>query len=326
MSWTVDEKLRFIRRVFGSIDISRDGINVAVKCPSCAQTGSLKKKLVLRIDTDQYHCWVCGTKGRSYVSLLRKHHSSFVDEYQKKFAKATVSSRLSFDNTNDVEVEKIKIPKNFSLLGNLIADKDPDVRAVISYITSRGLTIKDAWRYKMGTCRRGKFRRRVIIPSFDCSGELNYYVARAIDKDATRRYINSSVPKSEVIFNELTLKWNEEMTLVEGPFDLVKCDRNATCLLGSNLSSKMALFKKIVKNQTPIILALDPDAIKKSHEIAKMLSSYGVDVKMMNVPNGRDVGDMSHSEFLTRKDSARLWNSSDRLYHMIGEIRSGSVI
>ena len=41
------------------------------------------------------------------------------------------------------------------------------------------------------------------------------------------------------------------MTLVEGPFDMVKCDDNATCLLGSHLPVNSLLFQKLIQNKTP---------------------------------------------------------------------------
>ena len=70
--------------------------------------------------------------------------------------------------------------------------------------------------------------------------------------------------KKQIIFNELNIKWDEELTIVEGPFDLTKSNFNTTCLLGSSLNESYELFKKIVKNKTPVLLGLDPDAMTKN--------------------------------------------------------------
>jgi len=268
---------------------------------------------------------VCGLKGRSLTSLYKKYAPSRLDDIKKLTGKA---ARLFSDDVEEVEVEaKIKIPAGFKLLGPMIGKaRDPDIRAALAYCKTRGLGARDLWHYRMGTCTTGRFRRRVIIPSFDEEGSLNYYSGRSIDESNGMKYINASVPKVSVVFNDINIDWSKELALVEGPFDLVKCDVNSTCLLGSHLSIDSLLFKKIVVNQTPTVVALDPDAQKKSHEIAKMLSSYGISVRMAAIPENKDVGDMSLKEFSAIRSSAQNWFVEDRLYNLISSIRSGTVI
>ena len=165
------------------------------------------------------------------------------------------------------------------------------------------------------------------MPSFDIAGDLNYYVARKIDNDtSSMKYINAKIPKRDVIFNEMRISWKEELTIVEGPLDLVKCDDNATCLLGSEIREGYALFNQIVKNQTPVILALDSDAIEKTHKFAKLLTSYGVSVRIFDTGDFDDVGDMSKDDFLSAKLEATPWTEESRLFYMIDKIKSGSII
>jgi hypothetical protein len=71
-------------------------------------------------------------------------------------------------------------------------------------------------------------------------------------------------------------------------------------------------------------LALDPDAKKKSHKIAKLLSSYDVNVRMIYLGGIEDVGDMTREQFVIAKREATRWNPDDRLMDLIGSIRSGS--
>ena len=164
------------------------------------------------------------------------------------------------------------------------------------------------------------------MPSFDDVGDLNYFVARTIDDDENKmKYINAKVPKKGVIFNDINLNWNKELTLVEGPFDLTKCDSNSTCLLGSHFSEDYSLFQKIIKNRTDILLAMDADMTMKAQEYAKKLSSYGVNVRILALGPYSDVGEMTKQEFLLAKDRAKRWTSKDRLYHLIGSIKSGSL-
>ena len=128
-------------------------------------------------------------------------------------------------------VVPVVVPKDFRLLATSLGSKDPDIKDTIRYVRSRGLTNRDLWYFKFGTCATGRYRRRVIMPSFDEVGDINYFVARTIDQDDKKmKYINAKVSKKNVIFNEINIDWDRELTLVEGPFDLTKCDSNSTSL------------------------------------------------------------------------------------------------
>ena len=123
----------------------------------------------------------------------------------------------------------------------------------------------------------------------------------------------------------MRIDWNSELVIVEGVFDMIRCDFNTTCLLGSSLREEHVLFQKIVKNQTPVILALDADMQHKSFKIAKKLASYGVQVKMLNLGDYSDIGSMS-SEIVRQKcKSAPIYSRERRLHHLIGTISSGSL-
>ena len=316
-------RLAFLRHALGPCDRSPDGLNYAFKCPSCGNKGSDKKKLIVHIGSGNYHCWVCEVKGRSPGNLIRQHRLSMFEECQKVF---NGNYRHQIRTVaNDVE-EKLSLPTDYIPLAGISTHIDPDVMAVIRYARFRGLNDRDFWYFKLGTCTKGKYRRRLIVPSFNDEGYLNYYVTRVIDVDVKRKYLNAKVAKNDIIFNEINIDWNQEIALVEGPFDLMKCDDNATCILGSNINERQALFKKIVKNQTPVLLALDPDAIKKTHNYAKLLSEFGIHVRVLDIAGYEDVGSMCRDEFIKRKMSAVVWKNSDRLYHVIRGIKSGSVI
>ncbi len=317
------EKIDFIQKVFGKCVVSSDGINVAVACPSCGSQSKSKKKLSIRIDTDVTHCWICGLKSRSLAPIIKKYFSrAHLEEYYSKFRK---DSLISTSDDSEEEVQ-ITLPKGFVLLGASQKSLDPDIRAVIRYVTRRGLSYRDMWYYRLGTCTSGKFRRRVIIPSFDFEGRLNYYVGRAIDRDETRRYVNARVPRSTIVFNEINIDWSLPLTLVEGPFDLMKCDDNTVPLLGSSLPRDSSLFNRIISNKTPVILALDSDMSKKTQKIASDLSEYDVKVKILDTSNHEDVGAMTNLEFLKLKREARAWKREDKLLDLIGGIMLSSSV
>jgi len=318
------EKIQFLVKAFGTSIIGSDKKNVAVSCPACSGNNKNKKKLAIRVDNDHYQCWVCGIKGRNLVSLLRKYAPGCLDEYREKY----LDKRYRKAVTDTVAVEEpLSLPKGFVLLADCNNVVDPDVKDVKKYALSRGMSITDMWRFGVGTCKTGRFRRRLLIPSFNAGGDLNYYVGRKIDDDTTSmKYINAKTPKKNVIFNELRIRWDKTLTIVEGPLDLVKCDDNATCLLGSEIREGYELFNSIIKNQTPIILALDHDAIEKTHKFAKNLTSYGVSVRILETGDFDDVGAMTKKDFIKAKESSRPWTQESRLFHMISKIKSGSII
>ena len=317
------EKIQFIVKAFGTAIIGSDRQNVAVSCPACSGKSNNKKKLAIRVDNDHYQCWVCGIKGRNLLRLLKKYSPSHLQEYTEKY----LDKKYRKVKTEIVEEQKLVLPKGFVLLADADNIIDPDIKDVKKYAKHRGISKADLWKFGIGTCKTGRFRRRMIIPSFDADGELNYYVARKIDDEtSSMKYLNAKVPKKNVIFNELRINWKETLTIVEGPLDLIKCDDNATCLLGSEIREGYEIFNLIVKNQTPIILALDPDAIEKTHKFARSLASYGIDVKILDVGNFEDVGAMKKTEFLEAKKRAKRWTQESQLFHMISKIKSGSIV
>ena len=322
---SLEKKLSLLRRAFGDPTVSRDGKEALFFCPQCKKSGKKKKKLSIRVEDGVYHCWVCELKGKNLSYLFGQYCPNLQESLRDIGYSTGNNGRLETESVSDVKPE-VLVPTGFVLLGANTSTMDPDVKDCVKYCYSRGLTLADLWYFKLGTCASGRLRRRVIFPSFDADGKINYYTARAIDPVDKMKYVNSRVPKSDVIFNEINIDWTRSLTLVEGPFDLTKSPDNSTCLLGSSISKDSALFKQVVRHETPVILALDYDARKKSHTIAKLLTAYGVDVKTVEVPSDRDLGDMTKTECESLVKSAASWSSSDRLKHLISNIRSGSII
>ena len=293
---SVSDSIAFYESVFGRGRISANGINFDVRCPICAPSDPSKKKLSIRTDTSANHCWVCGFKSRSIAPLIRKYGTqSQFSVFKELFGISDVASQLV---TGDVSVEqKVELPKDFQLL-TLAPENDPDVKAAWRYVFNRGLSEKDAWYFKFGISSEPKWKRRIIMPSFDFEGKLNYFTARAIDRDKKPKYDNPHVDHREVVFNEININWSQRLTLVEGPFDLTKCPDNSTALLGSDFSEQHELFNKILVHGTKVALALDGDMWStKTPKITKKLQEYDVDVVVVDVRPWGDPGSMSKSEF-----------------------------
>ena len=309
------DKIAFLRRVFGSLSLASDGVNVAVMCPnpSCNSRKKGMRKLSIQIQTDQAHCWVCGLKTRnSLVPILRKVGTrADVQEYARRFAPK--NTKLFGIDEEIPESEQVRIAGNFQLLGMHLASRDPDIKRVLNYMRRRGYTETNLWRFRAGISDNPRFEGRVIIPSFDAEGFLNTYAARAVSKYKKPNYLIPEAERTGIIFNELDVNWKSELTLVEGPLDLMKCSGNATCLQGSTLTEDHLLFWRIVDAKTPIVLALDADAQKKASDIANLLASYDIAVRILSLGSFPDVGEMSQRDFVKARDAAKPFSSSEHL-------------
>ena len=321
---SLSERLSLLQKAFGKCVLSRDSTNVAIRCvnPECgSRSDTSKLKLVIKLNNELYHCWVCGIKGRSVLPLFQKYAPAHVGRAKDIFSKTSLKAVQVDDTPQEVE-----LPNGFLLLAKNLHSKDPDVRAIFRYLSSRGITEKELWRFKLGTSKSGNCRRRVIFPSLDIEGKINYWVARAIDEDRKPKYLNSKTAKKLVVFSEADLDFKKQLTIVEGPFDLVRCNDNTTCILGSSLSKSHTLFQECARNLTPILLALDADMQQKTQKIASLLYSAGCDVKILPLGRYSDVGEMTKEQFLAQKELAYVWNPIDSLHQKISAIKSGSII
>ena len=122
-----------------------------------------------------------------------------------------------------------------------------------------------------------------------------------------------------IVFNELYVDFEEEVTIVEGVFDAIKA-HNAVPILGSTIRETSKLFRKIVNNDTPVLLALDPDAKKKSEYIKSLFLKYGIEVREVEYQDERDIGDMSKDEVSLLSQKAKFVKSYDSLINAISAI------
>tara|TARA_Y100000034_G_C6822491_1_gene370559 strand:+ start:127 stop:1098 length:972 start_codon:yes stop_codon:yes gene_type:complete len=320
---TTTKKIKYIESIFGNYSLSRSGTNIAVECPSCGK-GSDKKKFSICLETLVCHCWVCGLKGKTPYYIIKK----FISDSSSSYFLEKFNIKVNKSDTKEKVKEKppVVLPKSFMMIASNLQSNDPDFKSAVSYLFSRGVTENQLWHHKIGLCISGGFwHRRIIFPSFDMAGNLTYYVSRSIDDNSKFKYLNAKADRRCIVFDEIRLDWKKELTIVEGVFDMIKSNTNTTCLLGNSLTETHALFNKIVVNNTPVLLALDPDAQLKTYKIAKLLSSYGVSVKILDVAGYKDVGSMPKEEFIKRRLQANRYSSTSRLYHLIDSIKSGSI-
>jgi len=308
---SAEEKLDVLKGFLNLSHISRD--ECLFYCPYCEHH---KPKMSVNLDKNVYKCWVCDAKGNNIWRLVRKFGDSSDKRKWRSFedeVDITDSVYEKIFGAVKEEEEVVELPQEFVSLTNrnlLVGGK----RAK-KYLLNRGLTDRDIARWKIGYCASGEYKNRVIIPSFNKDGKLNYFVGRS-HSDDWMRYKNPMVSRN-IIFNELNVDWKERVCLVEGIFDAVKAGTNSIPLLGSTLNERSKLFQKITENDTIVYLALDPDADKKSMEMIKAFLSHGIEVHTVDISGYEDVGSMSKEIFARRFKKAREITSDVYLHDSI---------
>jgi len=268
-------------------------------CPSCDHH---KYKFSVNLDKNVFKCWVCDYRGHNIRRVIRRFGSYL--QLQKWDA---ISDRADLEKFADLFSEpehetvrpKIQLPEEFI---SLATENTPATgRYALKYLTSRGVTKDDILKWKIGYCFSGDYRNRIIIPSFDGNGDCSYFIARSYTGDSYK-YKNPPASK-DVVFNDLFVDWNSDLIVVEGVFDAI-VGGNAVPILGSTLRSGSDLLRKIVQNDTPIYMALDPDAADKERRIIKMLLEYDIELYKIDVSGYEDVGSMPKEVLEARKNNA----------------------
>lgn len=316
MNLEKSRKVKLLQAAFGQGVIESNEVNLLLRCPVCKDRREEKKKLFVRLEDGWFNCWVCGFSGKNISKLFYKHARNYVDQCNEVFG---------IEKKKVIQVpqeEIVELPEDACLA--VEKKNDPDAREVVKYLRDRGLTTLDMYRWRICVSSKREFRRKAIFPSFDATGKLNYYTARAID-DVKFKYTNSKASKTKIIFNEMDLDWTQPIFLVEGVFDAVKCPDNTAIALGSTLSRQSELFKKLYFHKSTVVVAFDSDAEDKAHSVCRTLSSAGCQVYKVTV-YGEDLGSRTKEDVNKILSSAKLWSTMDILTNKISKIRSGSIL
>lgn len=276
----ISEVVGIVNDILGSPrrDAAMDGWT-EYNCPCCAEENGGKPdgkyNFCINYSKGVGHCWKCGTSGKISKYIRRYGGSEKLNEYRRIINEIRRSQQYSLEKygiTNDAEILKVEntltLPKDYT---NDFNNGDRQSSYALSYLRKRGIGDDIIRRHNIGYVgwtKEPNMSFRIIVPSYDEFGELNYFIARDYSgKNDKRKYNNPNIPKTSYIFDEGMVNWYEDITLVEGVFDHIVVP-NSIPLLGKILDEKSAVFSALVNRaMANVNVMLDGDAVKDAKKL-----------------------------------------------------------
>ena len=244
-----------------------------------------KPKLQINMSSQKWHCWVSNQGGHSLYSLFKNINAD--SRYFNELKDIVFIPTWKDEKESKVIVS---LPREYQSLSS--KSKSLFYIHAINFLKQRGLDEIDIKKYKLGFCDDGIYQNRIIIPSYDENGILNYFVGRSFM--GGMKYKNPNVSRDIVPF-EWVIAWSYPIVLCEGVFDAISIRTNAIPML-SKKPSKSLLIKIFQEQVKTIYIALDDDAKKDAYRLSEFFKDFGIDAKVVNLPKDKDPNDLGFEQ------------------------------
>jgi DNA primase len=185
------------------------------------------------------------------------------------------------------------------------------------YLTQRGIGMAEIVKYNIGYCKEGLYARRVIIPSYNSDGSLNYFISRSYYQDEKMKYKNPPISKN-IICLDSQINWKEPIILCEGVFDAITIRRNAIPLLGK-FPSKSLVEKIFMNGVSDIVISLDNDAMNEALKVSDYFRKQGINVKLMMLKD-KDASEMGYEGFYNELNGTKEFGIEELLLSKINNL------
>ena len=334
---TIDQildKIDIVEVISGYIPLKKTGQNFKTHCPFHKEkTPSFTVSPARQI----FHCFGCGTGGNVISFLMKYENMDFIEAIKLLADKTGIALPASSagGKKKDSFAEKLYEINNLACNfyhGNLTKEY---AKTPYRYLVERGLnerTIKhfrfgfaeDSWQGLLDHCKgKGidpdilgkaglilrnadtgnwydRFRNRIIFPIFDSRARILGFGGRALDENASPKYINS--PETYIYtkgrhlyglnFSKEFIKKQNYVIIVEGYFDLAlpfqNDIRNIVATLGTALTiEQIGLLKRLTKN---VIMVYDSDKAGEAATLRglDLLIKEDMNVRIAVLPTGAD--------------------------------------
>jgi len=316
-------KKELLSSIFGSnFKLDEHNREIIFTCPNCFHHN---QKFAISLSMDVFHCFHCHFKGKTFRLIKSFGDSSSWQQWLQIQSDGVVSfetdirSLLAGDKNNGTTFSKpIFLPQEAIRLR--IGIPSIIAKHAFQFLFNRGITYKQIRMYDFRYCEDGTYKDRILVPSYDMYGNVNFFLARSIFEDQ-KPYLYPSISKENILFNELYITWNWPIIITEGFFDAISVGCNTIPLLGSNLSEHSVLFKRILKYKPKVILMLDNDEVGRQNmtTIGEMLSKWSVDVSIAqwNVDDPKDPGECNRQIIKRLLSTVKQHTQTERLRRII---------
>lgn len=293
------EKLALLESVLGQSHPAHAS-NHSFHCPFCNHP---KPKLNVSLDTGAWGCWVCGSedgsksKGRSVAVLFSR-----VNAPKDKIERAKVLWNERRDQSKVNKKNQLTLPDDYQPLwiedGSFF-----NTKARNYLINKRKLTKLDLVKYRIGHCLNGRYSNRIIFPSYDTSGQLNFFSGRSYLENPVIKFLIPKEIDKDIITYEDQINWREPVILVESQLDAITIRRNAVPLNGKMVMDR--LKQKIIDEQVPkVIMCLDGDANLSLMQQARYFIKNGIPVYKVDLPVDQDPNSIGYDGIWRMIDKA----------------------
>lgn len=293
---------------------NEDKCQVSFDCPACAADkmldgGDGKGKLEINYRKGVFKCWVCSYKNNMHgpIEKLIKRYGTKINLRDYTLLKPESNYTKESYEEKDISVS---LPSEFISLSKC-SKFEPKYYFAYKYLKERGITDDIIKEFNIGYAHEGKYKNRIIIPSYDEFGDVNFFVSRSFSDWTKPKYLNPDAEKQYVIFNHNKINFDATLYLVEGAFDHIVTP-NSIPLLGKILTHKLKHL--LLDNaKADIVILLDDDAYDDAISIYKELDFGELRgrVKICKPPFGHDSS--SIFQRLGKKGIIKLLKSSRQL-------------
>lgn len=298
--------LGLVDTILGKGEATSKG-NYAFHCPRCRHP---KRKLEINListtkNENPWNCWVCGDfRGKTLKSLFSKLK---VPSEKYEELNSILGTSYKYKPEDLVQEFKVELPKEFQPFINLHKSNITGRHALTYLLRERKITFEDVIKHNIGFCESGKYRNKIIIPSYSKEGKVDYFVARAFD-DSTHK-MDAPICDKNIIGFESLINWNLPIIITEGPFDALSAKRNAIPLFGKNISPK--LKEKLMYDRVKsVYLSLDEDALKQTLKISEELMNLGKKLYVVRL-NGKDPNEIGFLNYTQIIQQSKRFTISD---------------
>jgi len=311
------------------VTLKRAGSNMSGLCPFHSEKSP--SFTVFTSGDPHFYCFGCGAGGDVITFIMRVENLDYGEALRFLAKRAGITLPENGEDTGGIKRQRIvdmnrdaarffhaQLYKNPQALQYLYERSIPNplikhfgigfapdgFGALTSHMLSLGYTKEElSAGFLCGISKKNGqpydyFRRRVIFPIINTSGDVIAFGGRVINKDDSPKYLNSSdtpaFNKRRNLFalNFAKNKCAEQLILCEGYMDVVTLHgagfENAVATLGTAMTPEHAgIIKKYTKK---VIISYDSDEAGQNaaDKAFRLLGEVGVDTKILKMEGAKD--------------------------------------